>query len=87
MTNQPDLPGSFVRQASLTSLRAGPALALIIITTRSAQAQTLTVLHTFTGGWDGASPFAGLTMDQAGISTERPQVAASRRRHSFQAIE
>ena len=32
----------------------------------SAQAQTLTVLHNFTGGSDGALPAAGLTFDQQG---------------------
>jgi hypothetical protein len=30
------------------------------------QAQTLTVLHNFTGAQDGGTPFAGLTMDAAG---------------------
>jgi uncharacterized repeat protein (TIGR03803 family) len=30
------------------------------------QAQTLTVLHSFTDGADGAQPFAGLTMDRGG---------------------
>ncbi len=30
------------------------------------QAQTFSVLHTFTGGSDGANPRAGLTIDQAG---------------------
>lgn len=29
-------------------------------------AQTITVLHNFTGGADGAFPYAGLTMDGAG---------------------
>jgi uncharacterized repeat protein (TIGR03803 family) len=67
MTNQPG-PSGAALCGKLRLLVFAPALlfALIIITTRSAQAQTLTVLHTFTGGWDGASPFAGLTMDQAG---------------------
>jgi uncharacterized repeat protein (TIGR03803 family) len=32
-----------------------------------ARAQTLTVLHTFGGGTDGAMPYAGLTRDAAGI--------------------
>ncbi len=32
-----------------------------------AQAQTFTVLHTFSGQGDGSSPVAGLTMDRAGI--------------------
>ncbi len=31
-----------------------------------AQAQTYTVLHNFTGGGDGGSPYAGLTIDAAG---------------------
>ncbi len=67
MTNQPG-PFGAARCSRLRLLVFAPALlcALVIITTHSAQAQTLTVLHTFTGGWDGASPFAGLTMDQAG---------------------
>ncbi len=33
---------------------------------QSAQAQTFTVLHAFTGGLDGSSPCAGLSMDQRG---------------------
>ena len=32
----------------------------------SAQAQTYTVIHNFTGGADGQNPWAGLTMDAAG---------------------
>lgn len=31
-----------------------------------ARAQTLTVLHAFTGGGDGSQPYAGLTMDSGG---------------------
>ena len=34
--------------------------------TEGGQAQTLTVLHNFTGGGDGAGPVAGVTMDRAG---------------------
>jgi uncharacterized repeat protein (TIGR03803 family) len=34
--------------------------------TQATQAQTFTVLHNFTGGADGANPFAGLTWDRAG---------------------
>ncbi len=48
---------------------ADAAIALIILlglTLVSAQAQTFTVLHTFSGGSDGANPLAGLTMDHAG---------------------
>lgn len=40
--------------------------ALTIVATPSAQAQTYSVLHTFTGGMDGEVPEAGLTLDRAG---------------------
>lgn len=40
--------------------------ALTAVLIQPAQAQTFTVLHNFTGGQDGASPAAGLTMDRAG---------------------
>jgi len=41
-------------------------LALLLLLMASLHAQTLTVLHTFTGGRDGARPQAGLTMDAGG---------------------
>ena len=50
----------------------GPALALVILFaltlagTRAAHAQTFNVIHTFSGGADGANPFAGVTIDGAG---------------------
>ena len=50
------------RNASMLAL----SLALTVVATRPAQAQTFTVLHTFTGGQDGASPDSGLTLDRAG---------------------
>jgi uncharacterized repeat protein (TIGR03803 family) len=37
-----------------------------MIATQATQAQTYKVIHNFTGGADGATPWAGLTMDQAG---------------------
>ena len=40
--------------------------ALTVVLMQSAQAQTYTVLHNFTGGGDGATPLAGVTIDQAG---------------------
>lgn len=46
------------------NLRA--ALFAIALTFSTARAQTLTVLHTFTGVPDGREPVAGLTMDAAG---------------------
>ncbi len=36
------------------------------VLSNTAQAQTLTVLHNFSGGGDGAYPVSGLTMDRAG---------------------
>jgi len=43
------------------------ALALFFLTVATvAPAQTLTVLHTFTGGADGEDPYAGVTLDQQG---------------------
>jgi uncharacterized repeat protein (TIGR03803 family) len=41
-------------------------LALSIVRAHPVQSQTYTVLHNFTGGQDGASPQAGVTMDRAG---------------------
>jgi uncharacterized repeat protein (TIGR03803 family) len=40
--------------------------ALLIVAATPAPAQTLTVLHNFTGGLDGKIPYTGLTMDRAG---------------------
>ncbi len=44
----------------------GMTLILVLAVSQSAQPQTFTVIHTFTGGGDGAIPQAGLTMDAAG---------------------
>ena len=40
--------------------------ALAVILTHSAQAQTYTVLHNFTGGDNGGGPLAGVTLDAGG---------------------
>ena len=54
----------------LSAIRAVLALAvfsmLLFVATRPAQAQTETVLYTFTGGSDGGGPLPGLTSDGAG---------------------
>jgi uncharacterized repeat protein (TIGR03803 family) len=42
------------------------AASFLLFVSATAQAQTFQVLHTFTGGSDGAIPVAGLTMDRAG---------------------
>ena len=41
-------------------------LMLMVFAGPPAQAQVFTTLHTFTGGGDGAAPYAGLSMDRAG---------------------
>lgn len=48
-----------------TIAKLSPAIlfAVVLVAAHSAQAQTFTVLHSFTGGADGESPDAGLTMD------------------------
>ena len=54
----------FPRQTFLTAI----ALAAVLVagSIQSAQAQTFTLLHTFAGAPDGASPLAGLVQDAAG---------------------
>jgi len=47
-------------------LRRATFIALLLATSAAAQAQTFTVLHTFTDSPDGAVPFAGLLRDAAG---------------------
>lgn len=51
-------------------LHVAAALAIVfvwtVVATQSAQAQTFTVLHNFTGGVDGAKPSSGLTLDAVG---------------------
>jgi len=48
-----------------TAVTAALALAITVIAALPAQAQTLSILHTFTGP-DGGSPYSGVTMDQGG---------------------
>ena len=42
------------------------AIVTLLLFGACATAQTFTVLHSFTGGADGASPYSGLVMDQGG---------------------
>ncbi len=53
-------------RAANAALASAVALLLGIVTTQSAQAQTFTVLHNFTGSPDGAWPYASLVRDPAG---------------------
>jgi hypothetical protein len=51
-------------------------LALTAVVTQSAQSQTYTVIHNFTGRQDGAHPYAGLTIDKGETCTELRRMAA-----------
>ena len=55
-----------VSRAATAMLTVATVFTLTVVLTQPAQAQTFKVIHTFTGGGDGANPYAGLTMDQAG---------------------
>ena len=57
-----------ISRAATAALTIAIMFALTVLLTQSAWAQTLIVLHNFTGGGDGANPDpdAGLTMDAAG---------------------
>ncbi len=48
------------------ALTVAALFAAAILSATPVQAQTLTVLHTFTGGLDGGQPIGTLTMDRAG---------------------
>jgi len=51
---------------SASAVVVAAAFLLSVLLASPAVAQTYTILHTFTGGADGDSPYAGLTMDHAG---------------------
>lgn len=55
---------------SLRAATVGLALAIVFVITvvarQAAQAQTLNVIHTFTGAGDGANPEGGVILDRAG---------------------
>jgi uncharacterized repeat protein (TIGR03803 family) len=49
-----------------TMLLLGMAVLVSICASHAAEAQTFTVLHSFTGGSDGGYPYTGLTLDRSG---------------------
>jgi uncharacterized repeat protein (TIGR03803 family) len=55
-----------LREAASAALTLVVVLGLGTVSTRSAQAQTFTVLHNFTGTPDGSAPYASLIRDQEG---------------------
>ncbi|MGA2371013.1 MAG: choice-of-anchor tandem repeat GloVer-containing protein [Candidatus Korobacteraceae bacterium] len=55
------------RSSQIARLAGTAGLLILLVTAIGAQAQTLTVLHAFTGGADGANPGgSGLSIDRAG---------------------
>ncbi len=54
------------RITTLLVISALSLIALAGIANQTAQAQTFSIIHAFTGGQDGASPWAGVTFDRAG---------------------
>ena len=55
-----------IRGAATAALALAIVFSLTVVTAGTAQAQTYQVLYTFTGGNDGAGPYAGLTWDKGG---------------------
>lgn len=55
-----------VRSTPISTLALMMTYALAILLCQSAPAQTFSVIHAFTGGFDGYSPYTGLTVDRGG---------------------
>ena len=55
-----------MRHTIIPAIFFASAVLALMIAGSSLHAQTFTVLHNFTGGGDGARPYAGLTIDAAG---------------------
>jgi uncharacterized repeat protein (TIGR03803 family) len=64
MTNLGQVQGSISRFVKSSAL--GIVLASVALAPQSTQAQTYNELHRFTGGADGATPHAGLVLDDSG---------------------
>ena len=59
-------PKARTQRPAPVALALAIVLGLTVVSSQLAQAQTFNVLHSFTGGADGASPAAGLTTDNRG---------------------
>jgi len=64
----PALPYRLILRSRLrtTALALTLIYALTLIAMQPAQAQTFTILHSFTGGSDGEYPYAGVAIDRGG---------------------
>jgi uncharacterized repeat protein (TIGR03803 family) len=65
MTNPGEHQSSTRGLSAVAAIRA-LTIVLMVAIGQAGQTQTLQVLHAFTGGQDGATPYAGVTMDGAG---------------------
>lgn len=54
-------------QVSAFAIAFAIVFALTLLTTPAIEAQTFSVLHNFTGGTDGANPYAGVTVGPGGV--------------------
>src|SRR5271165_4602251 len=54
-------------RAATVALVSAISLVLMVFATKSAQAQTLNVIYSFTGGRDGADPRSALTKGPGGV--------------------
>jgi uncharacterized repeat protein (TIGR03803 family) len=63
-----NIPAGWVGARPLVRVQVMLAImfAVVVAATQSAQAQTFTVLYTFKGSPDGANPYAGVILDEAG---------------------
>ena len=69
MLNKPQSCNSLfhtISHVATAALALAIVFALAAVQSQSAQGQTFKVLHNFTGGSDGTTPYAGLTIDKAG---------------------
>ena len=57
---------SWILSLPAATIALAITIMLIVVASQPAQAQTFNVIHTFTGGLDGANPYAGVMLDQGG---------------------
>jgi uncharacterized repeat protein (TIGR03803 family) len=66
MTSHTVVAAAILNSLQRTAFAVGLLCAVTMTAMQSAYAQTFNVLHNFTGGADGASPYVGVTMDSSG---------------------
>ena len=75
-----------LRSLGLARLAGMAGLFILLVAAIAAQAQTFSVLHSFTGGGDGATPYCrGYRRTLRGSVRDGGRQRKPRQRHSFQA--